>query len=141
MLKPTRTMLFLSVTAAVLLLSACSLLPASAPIKDFTWRWQSWQTPQDGCPTQVYNPDRYTLTLNADRTVSVQADCNSGGGEYKLAGSKLSFSQLFSTEMYCGDESLDTIFFDLLGQVQSYAVENGWLVLQLADGTLMRFSQ
>ena len=73
MLKPTRTMLFFLMTAALLLLSACSLLPASPPIKDFTWRWQNWQTPQDVRPTQVYNPDRYTLTLNADRTVSVQA--------------------------------------------------------------------
>jgi len=139
--KPVKSLLTFLFLVSLVLLSACSLLPASAPIKDLTWRWQSWQTPQDVRPTQVTNPDRYTLTLNADRTVSVQADCNSGGGEYKLAGSKLSFSQVFSTDSYCGDESLEYFFFVLLRMVKSYYVENSWLVLQLADGTLMRFSQ
>jgi len=43
--------------------------------------------------------------------------------------------------MYCGDESIDYIFFNLLSQVKNYAVENGWLVLELADGTMMSFSQ
>jgi hypothetical protein len=43
--------------------------------------------------------------------------------------------------MYCGDESIDYIFFDLLRQVKGYSVDNNWLVLELADGTLMSFSQ
>jgi heat shock protein HslJ len=130
----------LSLTGLILL-PACSILSASPNIKEVEWRWQSWQTLQDVRPNLVYNPDRYTLTLNTDKTLSVQADCNSGGGNYKLTGNKLTITQLFSTEMYCGDESIDYIFFDLLNRVKSYAVENGWLVLQLADGTLMSFSQ
>ena len=141
MTKVLRSLLICLALTEMILLPACSILLATPNIKEVEWRWQNWQTPQDVRPSQVYNPDRYTLTLNTDRTVSVQADCNSGGGEYKLAGNKLFFSQLFSTEMYCGDESIDYIFFDLLRQVQSYTVENGWLVLELADGTLMRFSQ
>ena len=141
MTKVLRSLLICLALTEMILLPACSILLATPNIKEVEWRWQNWQTPQDVRPSQVYNPDRYTLTLNTDRTVSVQADCNSGGGEYKLSGNKLSFSQLFSTEMYCGDESIDYIFFDLLRQVQSYTVENGWLVLELADGTLMRFSQ
>jgi len=77
----------------------------------------------------------------AGRPFCVQADCNSGGGSYRLSGNKLTISQLFSTEMYCGDESIDYIFFDLLRQVKGYSVDNNWLVLELADGTLMSFSQ
>jgi heat shock protein HslJ len=141
MTKVLRSLLICLALTEMILLPACSILLATPNIKEVEWRWQNWQAPRVGRPTQVTNPDRYTLTLNADRTVSVQADCNSGGGEYKLSGNKLLFSQLFSTEMYCGDESIDYIFFDLLRQVQSYTVENGWLVLELADGTLMRFSQ
>jgi len=139
-----KTLYFLLTCLALtglIFLPACSILPATPNIKDVEWRWQSWQTLQDVRPNFVYNPDGYTLTLNIDKTLSVQADCNSGGGSYRLSGNKLTISQLFSTEMYCGDESIDYIFFDLLRQVKSYRVENGWLVLLLADGKRMRFSQ
>lgn len=139
--KALHSLLICLTISGMILLPACSTLLATPNIKDVEWRWQRWQLPQETRLNFVYNPDRYTLTLNADRTISVQADCNSGGGDYKLAGNKLLFSQLFSTEMYCGDDSIDYIFFDLLGQVQSYTIENGWLVLELADGSLMHFNQ
>lgn len=141
MTKTFRALLTCLALTGMILLQACSILPATPGIKDVVWRWQSWQSPQESRLNFVYNPDRYTLTLNMDNTLSVQADCNSGGGSYSLFSNKLTISQLFSTEMYCGDESIDYIFFDLLGQVKNYAVENGWLVLELADGTLMSFSQ
>lgn len=139
--KTLRFLLTCLTLTGLIFLPACSILPASPGIKNAEWRWYSWQSPQDARPNFVYNPDRYTLTLNSDKTVSVQADCNSGGGDYHLSGNKLTITQLFSTEMYCGDESIDYIFFNLLMQVKSYTVENGWLVLELADGTLMSFSQ
>jgi len=130
------------VSLGMIILSACSIRKADSAILNAEWRWQSWQGPQDARPTMVYNPDQYTLTLSLDKTVAIKADCNSAGGEFRLSGGKLTFSNLFITEMYCNDASLDTTFVQMLSRVTAYRLENSWLVLTLDDGkTVMHFSQ
>ena len=130
------------VSLGILILPACSTRKGDLAILNAEWRWQSWQTPQDVRPTMVYNPDQYTLTLSPDKTVAIKADCNSVGGEFKLSGRIITFSNLFITEMYCTDASLDTTFVQMLSRVTTYRIEDGWLVLTLDDGqTVMRFSQ
>jgi heat shock protein HslJ len=113
---------------------------AAAELINVSWLWQSW-TDASGAETTVTNPENYTLFFNADGTVNVQLDCNSGGGGYVVDGSSLTFTGIFSTMMFCGEESLDSAFSAGLNQVVSYSITDGVLTLSLADGGTMTFAQ
>src|SRR5690606_12502995 len=62
---------------------------AGATIVDVTWQWIATEYSDDTTLT-VDDPSRYTMVLHADGTVTLQVDCNRGGGTYSLDGSLLS---------------------------------------------------
>ena len=98
---------------------------------DVTWLWTELHD-ADG-PMLIPDPENYTLTFRADGTVSVKADCNQGTGTYTLDGNKLTFGPLAMTLAACGPESLSDKFFETLGSVDTVAVEDGRLVMNLAE--------
>jgi heat shock protein HslJ len=61
-------------------------------------------------------------------------DCNVAGGSYEVDGNSLSIEVGLSTLAYCGDDSLDQAYLTMLSSVESYALEDGKLLLELADG-------
>ena len=56
-----------------------------------TWLWQRFDDTAEINHIEVDDPSRYTLTLNADGTYEVKADCNQAGGNYTLDASSLTF--------------------------------------------------
>jgi heat shock protein HslJ len=53
------------------------------------------------------------------------------GGKYTVDKNKISFTEMFTTEMYC-EGSLDSDFSKMLGEVQSYLfTSKGELILEL----------
>lgn len=127
----------LAVTAA-----ACSALTTSEPITDITWQWISLNETNTATRTVNPRPESFTLVMEKDGTLGIYADCNLVGGTYKLRGSSLTFTLGASTLAYCGDESLDMLFTEMLGKVSGYSVEGGTLLLELEDGAgTMTFQQ
>lgn len=103
----------------------------------------SWQLVKisgaDGSELTPDDPTRYTLTFGDDWRVSVQADCNQGGGPYNADDGTLVIGQLITTLAACPDDSLYEPFMQGLGQVAGYAVTDGALTLTLNDGGALEF--
>jgi heat shock protein HslJ len=77
-----------------------------------TWTWIKTQYNND---TEVmpHKAEAFTLIFNADGKVSATTDCNSMNGSYEVDGSKISFSPMVSTRMYC-ENSQENVFGKLL---------------------------
>lgn len=103
-------------------------------ITGITWQWVSLVEMDPAAQSVVPSPENYTLTFLPDGDLSIQADCNMAGGSYSLDGNQLTITQGISTLAFCGEESLDILYLELLSQVESYTLENGQLVLELKDG-------
>jgi heat shock protein HslJ len=115
-------------------LLACSPAIAEDPITEISWQWVGLVETQPAAQSVVPNAERFTLYLDSDGSISLQVDCNAAGGSYSLKGDALSISVGASTLAYCGDDSLDQQYLQLLAAVESYALEDGSLFLNLADG-------
>jgi heat shock protein HslJ len=77
-----------------------------------TWTWVKTQYNNDTEVTPL-KADVFTLTFNSDGIVSASTDCNSMNGSYDVDGSKISFSPMASTRMYC-EGSQEKVFRKLL---------------------------
>lgn len=78
-----------------------------------------------------------TLTLE-NGEIGGSAGCNSYGGKYMLQGRKLSFEEVFSTEMACeapaGIMEQEVNFLQTLSQTASFAVDGSRLELRNMAG-------
>lgn len=98
---------------------------------DTLWQWQSYTS--DGDQTIVVpDPENYTLTLLADGTAVIQADCNQVNWTYASSDNILVFETLGpSTLAFCGEDSLDQQYLALLGETATFVAEDGQLLLNL----------
>ncbi|QRN82615.1 META domain-containing protein [Chloroflexota bacterium] len=117
-----------------LFIAACGSQQTDQLINDIDWQWIEMVEAEPASQSLVPNPENYTLRLSTDSTLSITADCNMVGGSYTLAGSALNIETGPSTMAYCGEESLDQQFLGFLNNVESYAIEDGQLMLRLKDG-------
>ena len=113
---------------------ACSGPTAGDDITDITWQWASLVETAPAAQSVVPDPENYTLTLGSDGVLSIKADCNGVGGSYTLEGESLTIELGPSTTAFCGEQSLDVQYLELLGSVASHTVEDGRLMLVLKDG-------
>jgi len=83
----------------------------------------------------VPNPENYTLTLMSDGTLSIKADCNMVSGGYTLNGDSLTIELGPSTMAFCGEQSLDLLYLEMLDQVEGFTVENNQLLLSVGGNS------
>jgi heat shock protein HslJ len=121
-------MLFLLVPVV---LGACR--GGTADIQGIEWQWVSLRETLPA--SQSLNPDaeNYTITFMDDENVSIKADCNMVLGTYTVSGSSMTIQTGPSTLAFCGEESQDVFYLGLIAQVGSYEIEDGSLLLGLAD--------
>lgn len=117
--------------------------PSAARLVGTVWQWQAFEDSADGAESNdviIPDPTKYTLTLEASNA-AIQADCNRVSWSYTLDGSSLTFDTKGpSTMAYCGAESLDQRYLQLLGNTASYVLVEGSLYLNLgADAGNMLF--
>jgi heat shock protein HslJ len=107
-----------------------------------TWQWEAFEDSAGENDVDVPDPENYTLTLNEDGSASIQADCNQVSWTYELEGNSLTFNTLGpSTLAFCGEESLDTLYLQRLGETATYVTADGQLFLNLKfDSGNMEFS-
>ena len=77
-----------------------------------------------------------------DGGVKGNSGCNSFGGEYKMRGSSIELSQMFSTMMACVENDRmeqETLYMQMLSDVDQYALTNGQLILTTKNGQTLVF--
>ncbi len=103
------------------------------------WRWQQtlYNIDTKAVPP---NPGNYTLKLLPDGKVSIRADCNGGGGVYRLDESKISIEITHTTRAACPPESLDQNYIRDLNAAAIYFFKADVLYLDLKyDTGTMKF--
>ncbi len=90
--------------------------PPTASIQGITWQWISLTNQTTGATTPVPAPENYTITFNADGTLTGKADCNNFAGSYSQENG-FSIQLDASTMAFCSDVSLDQQYLALLGSV------------------------
>jgi len=76
-------------------------------------------TPPDD---QVYN-----IQFKVDNKFTGRNDCNDISGSFILNSNNITIDNLTTTEVYCGKESLDYIYFEALRGAESYKIEKNEL--------------
>lgn len=66
------------------------------------WVWRTTVVGGDAV-VEPSSPDAFTLTFDADGSVSGTTDCNSFSGSYTLEGDVITVGPLASTKMFCAD--------------------------------------
>jgi len=77
-------------------------------------------------------PAQVQITLEIrENEAGGNAACNSYGSNFTQSGDKLTFSDTFSTMMYCEDVmEYETEYLAALGSVRSFQLKDGLLTLQ-----------
>jgi len=105
-------------------------LPTAGDLTGRTWQL-TLISKADGNIT-INDPTRYTLTLNADGTANVQADCNVNIMTYTLGeGNTLTITPGISTMAFCGPGSLDQVYLGGLSNAMGYRLEEGNLIIDM----------
>ena len=111
-----------------------------ADLVDMLWQWVSLVETMPASQSMVADPENYNLTFRTDGTYSAKADCNQLMGDYALQGSQLRLEPGISTMAACEPGSSYDLYRNLLDQVASVGMQDGVLVLVLAeDAGLMNF--
>ena len=132
-----RSLAWLAVLGVMLLVAACSSVETPTPtnsIQDINWQWVSLTNQSTGETITVSNPENYTITFNADGTLTGKADCNAFGGTYSQENG-FTITLGASTMALCGEASLDQQYLTLLGSVVAGGSDGaGGFALETAGG-------
>ena len=119
-------------------LPTASAVAAAPMLVGTRWEWLGSVTPVERI--EAADPERYTLTLQADGNARLLFDCNRGSATYEIAGNKLSFGPLISTRMACPPDTQDHVFMDQLRKVRSFFIRDDQLFLEMPfDSGTLRF--
>lgn len=96
------------------------------------WNWQ--RTTTSAGTVMPAKAGVFTLTLKKGGTFGAATDCNGIGGNYVTNGSKITFSKMISTLMYC-EGSQENVYRTIFENAVSYAFSSkGELVFTLKNG-------
>ena len=128
----------------VILLASCGspAEPTEEPVTtlpdemlDTIWEWTELKvTDPEAWSSPIVDPPNYTVFFSRDGFSDVEADCNFIQGEYEVEDESLNFSVGAPTYFVCGTESASCSYLILMGQVDSYRLEDGKLILPFGDG-------
>ncbi len=113
--------------------------PAQMSLSMKTWTWVS-ALYNDGRELRPVSANAFTVTFGADGKFTATTDCNSVGGSYTADSSDVSFSDIYSTKMYC-EGSQESEFLSLIENTQGYHfTSKGELVFDLKfDSGILTF--
>jgi heat shock protein HslJ len=101
---------------------------------DTLWRWQQ-TVYSNGTRSMPPGPENYTLKLLPDGKINIRADCNLGGGVYRLDESKISILITHTTRAACPPESLEHSYIRDLNATARYRMEGDFLYIDLKNDT------
>jgi heat shock protein HslJ len=109
-------------------------------IMDIVWQWNTLSEAQPPAESTIANPEQYTITFLPQNQVSIKADCNMVHGIYAAAGDRLTIQLGPSTMAFCGEQSNDQVYLDLLTRVSTFALADGVLKLTTTDENVIGFA-
>ncbi len=110
-----------------------------APLVGKTWQWVRFINPATG-PEAIVEPNLYTLQLLADGRVSLQADCNTGSGVYRLDGGGITITIEDVSQTVCPANSRSDDFLRYLEAAVIWFMDETDLLFDLPmDTGTMRF--
>ena len=134
---PHSLILTIGVLALVLLATACTSAATPTPansIQGINWQWTSITNQTTKETTSIPKPENYTITFNADGTLTGKADCNIFNGTYSQENG-FTITLGATTMAFCGEASLDQQYLQLLGSVAAGGPDGtGNLALETAGG-------
>ncbi len=80
------------------------------------WEWTGLVQTLPAARLVVPSPDSYTLQFAGNGDLTILADCNQVQGTYILRGDLLLIEPGSSTMAFCGEESLDQQYLNLLAR-------------------------
>jgi heat shock protein HslJ len=127
--------LFLAL-AAVLFLFQFSLFAQNAPASKFGT--EKWILKKIG-DARVAGDRVFIQFDEANGRFGGRGGCNGMGGNLQVEGSKIGFSGIISTKMFCEDASeLENKFFGTLEKVDNFKMKKGKLLLYEGDRLVMK---
>lgn len=95
----------------------------------------------DGVKYEPASGKSVTLKLDSkEKSVNGKAPCNTYGGPYTKSSNKLSFGNLFSTEMACDELDKENTYFKMMQKVFAYQISGDKLYLFDSTGmVILRF--
>ncbi len=95
----------------------------------------------DGVKYEPASGKSVTLKLDSkEKNVNGKAPCNTYGGPYTKSSNKLSFGNLFSTEMACDELDKENTYFKMMQKVFAYQISGDKLYLFDSTGmVILRF--
>jgi len=123
--------LFVLTLGLILTLAACSPAPDVVDLEGTSWlllEINGQPVIEGSDPTLVFEDD----------SIGGDGSCNVFGGDYEAENGSISFSNIFSTLMFCEDTSeQEAAYFAALEAADGYQVENGNLQILDADGQVL----
>jgi len=113
---------------------------ADAAVKDRIWQLSRFDAAEGGESFSVYASDRYTLTLLANGSYRVRADCNRMQGAYRLESERrIAITPGAATLAECGPDSHYSRYLRQLTDVRQFEVieKTGQLKLITSNGQLI----
>ena len=119
------------------LASACGGGLATGPsaVAGGVWKVRSIETSAGGL-VAVNRPENYTVEFGEGGRISARADCNTCSGTYSISGASLQIGALACTRAFCGTDSNDREFLEILGGATKLAVRGIELSIDSPKGTL-----
>ena len=123
--------------AICLMISACASQGTSATSLIGSWKLTAYGSAD--APTPATADREANLTFEEDGSVSGNSGCNSFGGTYTIKGDQVTFSQLISTLMACGDPVMEQegAIYQVLTDTASFKIEGNTLTLTKDDIVLV----
>ncbi|MCC7439638.1 MAG: PD40 domain-containing protein [Armatimonadetes bacterium] len=110
--------------------------PAPSPLRNIIWSLASYQT-TNGAVVNVAS-HQATITFTAPNSMGGYTGCNQFGGEYSAdtATSSMTLRNIFATERWCGENSIEPMYMNTLQNVTSYKLTATTLHLYATNDTV-----
>ncbi|MBN1370106.1 MAG: META domain-containing protein [Dehalococcoidaceae bacterium] len=135
-------MLSLAVPALITAGGCAGSTPATG-LENTAWELEAYGNASG--PAFLIPGTRITLTFDPDLTSgSGSAGCNSYGAHVLVEGSKITFSEIYQTEMYCLDPAgimdQENSYLELLGAAKTYSLGTDNLTIYCDNAQVLVFN-
>jgi len=107
-------------------------------IENVTWGLESYDETKESGHVVRFVCSAINATFEGGR-ISGYAGCNKYWGDYELKGNNLSITELYRTEMSCGEfvDKIEQAYLTALRDAQSYEIEGGKLRINCGNRLLV----
>ena len=125
------------ISLVVLGLVSCNSSKNMVKLTDVKW---VLETLDGNKPEMKESGNEVFIRLNGtEKRISGMAGCNRFFGNYEMEGKKLKFSHMGSTRMACPDMEIESVFFKMLEDTDSFVIKDNKLSLMQKGKVLAVF--